>query len=139
MKKVLIKTTLLLMALLSLQSKAEVVIIVNKDNQAILRKKEIKDLYLGRIIFFPNGRAATAYNKPESDDTRIEFQRLYLNKDKNEIKSYWSKLIFTGKGAPPQTLLNDQDVISMVNSNINAIGYIDSKSLDDSVRTIIPR
>jgi len=46
-------------------------------------------------------------------------------------------LIFSGKAIPPKDLANDTEVIAYVNSHNDAIGYINSKSLDKSVKILL--
>jgi len=53
------------------------------------------------------------------------------------MKAYWSKMIFSGKAAPPAVFDNDAAVKSWVASNTDGIGYIDSSQVDVSVKVIL--
>ena len=59
-----------------------------------------------------------------------------LNKSGSQLKSYWSKLVFTGKGTPPKVVANDAEVISLISANPNLIGYIDAAAVTGTVKVI---
>lgn len=52
------------------------------------------------------------------------------------MKAYWSKLVFTGKGTPPQEVPGDAEVKALIGSNPSTIGYIDAGSVDASVKVV---
>jgi ABC-type phosphate transport system substrate-binding protein len=53
------------------------------------------------------------------------------------MNRYWSKRKYTGKGKPPVVALGDDAVKELVANTPGAIGYIDGKSLDKSVKVIL--
>ena len=59
-----------------------------------------------------------------------------IDKTNAQVKSYWAKLIFTGKGTPPKEVANSDEVKKLVSTNPNTIGYIDKSHLDTSVKVI---
>ena len=59
-----------------------------------------------------------------------------LEKSDSQLKAYWSKLIFTGKGTKPDSVKNDVAVIELVSKNPNIIGYIDSASVGPGVKVV---
>lgn len=115
---------------------AEVAIIVNPQNTDTISKDEIQKIYLAKVKTFPGGKIAIPFDQTEGSETRIEFVSKVIEKDEAQLKSYWSRLIFTGKGVPPKILSNDAEVKELVSRNADAIGFIDSASIDDSVRVI---
>ena len=118
------------------QVSAEVAVIVNASNSAELTDKDIARVFLGKEKNFANGQSIkVVYGKPGSA-SRGEFEQKVLHKSSSQIKAYWSKLIFTGKGTPPKALASEQEVVSFVASTPNAIGYVDAASLNDSVRVV---
>ncbi len=74
----------------------------------------------------------------QDDDSaaRGDFYSKIVKKSEAQLKSYWSRLIFTGKGQAPQVVGVDVDVKSMVTTNPNFIGYIDEAAIDGSVKVI---
>ena len=59
-----------------------------------------------------------------------------IQKSEDELKGYWSKLMFSGKGQPPREVGDDAAVKAWVASNPDAIGYIDGKFVDGSVKVL---
>ena len=75
-------------------------------------------------------------DQDDGNGARLDFYNNTVKKTQAQLKSYWSRLIFTGKGQAPQVVGNDGDVKSMVATNPNLIGYIDEASVDASVKVI---
>ena len=75
-------------------------------------------------------------SQEESSSARKEFDSNVLSKSGSQLKAYWSKLIFTGKGSPPKEVSNDADVIDLISKNPSMIGYIDAASLNDTVKSV---
>ncbi len=115
---------------------AEVAVVVHPSNAASLDQAEISRLFTGRGTTFSNGSKATPLNLAESAAARAEFDSKVLGKSSSQMKAYWSKLVFTGKGTPPKELASDADVKAAVAADASAIGYIDAASVDASVKVI---
>ena len=69
-------------------------------------------------------------------NAREEFNKKALGKSSSQLKAYWSKLIFTGKGTPPDAIGNVEDVIAKVASDPSAIAYIDAGSVTGTVKVV---
>jgi hypothetical protein len=67
---------------------------------------------------------------------RDQFYATVAGKTPAQIKAYWSKVIFTGRGQPPRVVQNSGAMRRYVAANMDAIGYIDSMMVDDSVRVL---
>ena len=52
------------------------------------------------------------------------------------MQAYWSKLVFTGKGTPPDELASSADAVAAVAKHENAIAYVDSAAVDGSVKVV---
>ena len=115
---------------------ADVAIIVNASNSTSLSDKDISRLFLGKLKKFSNGEKAVAVNLKFGSDTRNEFEKKVLKKSSSQIKAYWSKLVFSGKGKPPPELVSDKDIIALVSSDSNVIAYIDAANVDDTVKVL---
>ena len=115
---------------------AEVAVIVHPSNSNSLDAAELSRIFLGKVRIFPDGSQAVAITLDETLKTTDEFNEKVLSKSSSQLKSYWSKLVFTGKGSPPKTVSQDVEAISLVASNPNIIGYVDVASVDASVKVI---
>lgn len=123
-------------ALLSLQAVAEVVVVVHPDNQATITKQTVKRLFLGKETAFPNGKAATIVQQPATNQQREEFDSDVLGRSSAQVSAMWAKLVFTGRGIAPQEFDSDAKVIEFIQSDENAIGYIDSASVTGDVSVV---
>jgi ABC-type phosphate transport system substrate-binding protein len=101
-----------------------------------LSKNQITDIFLGKANAFPDGEKAVPIDQSESP-ARDEFYDRIVGKSPAQMKAYWSKLIFTGRGQPPREVANSMEVKKKVIENPNAIGYIDQNLVDDSVRVLL--
>lgn len=115
---------------------AEVAVVVHPSNAATLDQAEISRLFTGRGATFNNGSKATPLNLAEGAPARAEFDSKVLGKSSSQMKAYWSKLVFTGKGTPPKELASDADVKAAVAADASAIGYIDAAAVDASVKVV---
>ena len=68
---------------------------------------------------------------------RIKFYEKIVQQDDTWIKSYWSKMIFTGNAMPPKVIGDDAAVREWVSKNPDAIGYVDGKAVDASVKVLL--
>ncbi len=113
---------------------ADVVVIVNKDNDnTVMRRSELKNIFLAKKKAFKDGRMAVVVYQPGSNASRTEFDSRYLGKTVRQVQSYWRVEMFKGGAMSPRELENDSDVLHFVSSNRNAIGYIDGSALNGSV------
>jgi hypothetical protein len=101
-----------------------------------LNSSQIVDIFLGRTSHFPDGSSALPIDLAEGSPERDEFYLTIAGRSSAQIKAYWSKIIFTGRGQPPRTVASSLELRKAVASNPAAIGYIDSRLLDDSVRAL---
>jgi ABC-type phosphate transport system substrate-binding protein len=116
-------------------AKADVVAVVSaKSPITSLDKSQVADIFLGKTSRFPNGDQAVPIDQAEGLAVRDEFYVKIAGKTAAQIKSYWSKLIFTGRGQSPASVSNSTEMKKRISENVAAIGYIDSSLVDSSVR-----
>jgi len=130
------KFWLVLALFISCRLLADVAVVVHPSNTATMDPAEIAKLYLGRSKSFSDGNGAIPLAQAESSAATAVFNEKILNKTSSQMKAYWSKLVFTGKGTPPKELLTDQEVIDLVSQNPNMIGYIQQKSVTATVKVV---
>ncbi|WP_438865483.1 phosphate ABC transporter substrate-binding protein [Neptunicella sp.] len=135
MKKLLTLATFISTLLFSQLASADVAVIVNPANGATISQDEVTKLFLGKDKSFSNGESAVPIN--QQGDLSEEFNTKVLNKSGSQIKAYWSKLVFTGKGTPPKEVNSDDEVKKLVAANPNIIGYIDAAKVDASVKVVL--
>src|ERR1700689_5481284 len=117
--------------------KADVVAVVSARSPIIaLDKSQVADIFLGKASRFPNGIQAAPIAQAEGSAVRDEFYGKVIGKTAAQIKAYWSKIIFTGRGQPPPSVSNSIEMKKRISDNPAAIGYIDRSLVDDSVRVV---
>jgi len=115
----------------------EVVIIVHPSNAlSEISVDDLKKIYLGKKKFFPDGKKVIPGDQPKGTESRKFFYGGIIGRSEAKLKSYWSRLIFTGKGSPPKVVGFDRIVKEWVANQPQAIGYIMRSTADDTVKIL---
>jgi len=118
-------------------AQAEIAVIVSASNaNGNLDQDTIARVFLGKSKTFPDGSQAVPVDQTAGSDSREAFSSTVLGKSSSQLKAYWSRLIFTGKGTPPKESGDDAAVKNLVANNPNLIGYVDSGVVDGSVKVV---
>lgn len=121
----------------ALPAAAEVVVVVSANSPITkLSNNEIADVFLGKLTRLPGGVSVQPLDQAEGSATRAAFYLKFTGKSPAQVKAFWSKVIFTGRGRPPRALANDAEVLRAVRENPGAIGYIERASVDAGVRVL---
>ncbi|MCG7994590.1 MAG: hypothetical protein JAZ19_04870 [Candidatus Thiodiazotropha taylori] len=116
---------------------SEIVVIVNRANSTdSMTRQQVLDLYMGRKHEYPNGGSALTIDQSPDSEIRASFYRELVNKSIAQVNAYWARLLFTGRASPPRTMADNQSVVKIVRDNRDAIGYVESSSLDDTVKMV---
>lgn len=116
---------------------AEIAVVVNVSvfSEGVT-KDDIANVFLKRIKDLPIGGALTPIDQRDALNVKQEFYLKVTGKNPNQLNAYWSRLMFTGKGVPPQTVRNDDEVLNAVRANPGFVGYIDATKVDDTVKVL---
>jgi len=115
---------------------AGVAIVVGANSPlAAAPEGDVVKIFLGKKKDI-GGSPVVPIDQAEGNNARNDFYTNVVKKSEAQLKSYWSRLIFTGKGQAPQVVGGDTDVKGMVASNPNLIGYIDAGAVDGTVKVI---
>ena len=102
----------------------EVKLIANEQlGTSSISAQEAADVFLGKTSNI-SGTKVTPIDQSAGEAPRDEFYQKVANKNAAQLKSYWSGLIFTGKGVPPKSVLDDEEMVEYVSENPDAIGYV---------------
>jgi hypothetical protein len=130
----------LLTALAASTAAADVVAVVSvKSAVSAASPQQIADIYLGRTSRFPDGTLAVPCDLAEGSPTREEFYTKVVGKSSAQMKAHWSKIIFTGRGQPPREVANSDEAKKLVQSNPQAVCYIDKSAVDRTVNVLFTR
>jgi hypothetical protein len=118
-------------------AQADVVVIASsKSSIPSMDKDQVSDIYLGKSTTYPDGSTALPIAQVEAESAHQEFSNAVIDKSESQLKSYWSKMVFSGKGTPPKELPNSGEVLKLISSNPSLIGYVDKTAADGSVKVI---
>ena len=128
-------TTLALTAGISMAHAGAVVVAGASSPLAATSSGDVVKVFLGKKKAL-GGVSVVPVDQSEGTGARTDFYSNVVKKSEAQLKSYWSRLIFTGKGQAPQVVGGDADVKGMVASNPNLLGYIDEGAVDGTVKVI---
>ncbi|MGI4982266.1 MAG: phosphate ABC transporter substrate-binding protein [Janthinobacterium lividum] len=118
-------------------ARTEILVVVSEKNPlATLTENQVADIFLGRTGYFPGGGPAVPIDQPEDARSRAEFYGTVTGKSPAQLKAYWSKLIFTGRGQPPREVSDAAAVKKLLIARPDMIGYIDSSDQDPRLKVI---
>lgn len=115
---------------------AEIAVVAGKDSAiASLDERQVADLFLAKTKHLSDGSRVRVFEL--SDNTyRASFYNEVAGKTLPQINSYWTTLIFTGKGKPPKTIDEAKALIELLNKDPNAISYLPLSQTDESLKIL---
>ena len=135
----IIKFFILSLLTLPCFSHADIAVIVSqKASVATLSIGEVKRIYLSKLKELPNGEEVVPIDQNSESAIYAEFYENAVKKSLKQLRSYWTRMVFTGGGSPPkQSTDGSSAIIALVANNPNMIGYINMEDVDDSVKVIL--
>jgi hypothetical protein len=116
---------------------ADVVAVVSaKSSVTELTKDQVSDIFLGKTSTFPKGGQAVPIDQAGDAPIRDEFYTKMTGRTAAQLKSYWAKQTFSGKGTPPKVVSGDAEIKKLIAENPNIIGYMDKSKIDATIRAV---
>jgi len=127
----------LALAFVSQTAIADVVAVVSaKSPITTLSNAQLAEIFLGKVGRAPNGMRIVPIDQAEDSTDREKFYAKVAGRSPAQMKSYWAKIIFTGRGQPPQELSSVTDLTKRIAADPNTIGYIEEGQVNDSIRVV---
>lgn len=135
----MMKSLLLIVALIfSDLAQADILVIVNAQNSVTtLERKQIVDLFMGRVSAFPNQQPAQTLDLKTGTPLRAAFYKTLTGKNEAQVDAYWATLIFAGRMSPPKQMAKEKNLIEEVASNTHAIAYVTRQPLPQNVKIVM--
>ncbi|MFZ8200379.1 phosphate ABC transporter substrate-binding protein [Alteromonas portus] len=111
-------------------------VIVNASNNSGIDLDTVKKIYLGKVKAFPDGSRAIPLTFEQGNAARDAFNNSVLGKSESQYSAFWSKLVFTGRGTPPEMIESEDEMLKLVATNPNTIGFIDESKVDGQVKVV---
>jgi len=119
------------LASVSLGSLAADLVVVANPAAAPIAKDQVSDLFLGK------SQALTPIDQTEGSPAYTDFYKKATGRDPAQVKSTWSRVVFSGKGQAPKQLPDAAAVKKAIAADPKAVGYIDKAAVDASVKVVL--
>lgn len=126
----------LVLLLLPIISRADLVVVVSRDNSQQLTLADIRKIYLGQRSAFSDGTKVLPVMYAEGSAERAAFVKHVLKVSESQFIGIWAKLWFTGNGNPPVELQDSAGIGSYILKHRQAIGYLPREFVDQRFRII---
>ena len=115
---------------LAAMAQAEVAVIVNPAAAKAPSQSDVANIFLGK------DKSMKGIDQAGWTPAKEAFYAGVTSKNESQLKSYWSGLIFTGKGQPLPSVPDDAAVVAKVAAEADAIGYVDASAVNGSVKVL---
>ena len=132
MKKIMFS----LLLMLSTAAQAEPVVVVSASSSlGALTQDEVRQIFNGQTRRV-SGISVKPLDLPSRGGARNDFYQQVLGKSAEQMKSYWARMIFTGRGMPPREVSSEQEMVMLVGSNRNFVGYLDAALVTPDLKVV---
>lgn len=109
---------------------ADIVVIANPA-VGPLTKDQVADLFLGK------SQAFTPLDQADASPVYADFYKRATGRDVAQVKSTWSRVVFSGKGQAPKQLPDSAAMKKAVAADPKAVGYIEKSAVDGTVKVVL--
>lgn len=85
---------------------------------------QLRQLYMSQQNLELDGRILRPIDAPDKSAARRMFTEMVLQQSMIRLKSYWAKVIFTGREGPPRVASSESEIEKIVNDDPAVIGYL---------------
>lgn len=117
---------------------AQVAVVTSaKSGIPALTQDQVAGLFTGRNDKLPDGANVVLIDQDDAAPVREQFYAKATGKSLAQVKSAWSRLVFSGKAMPPKVVKGNDEVKKQLAAQPQAIGYIDKSAVDGSVKVLL--
>lgn len=114
------------------------VIVNGKNGTRAIDKKTLADVFLKKRTQWADETTILPIDQGRGAAVRKQFSEQVIGRSVSAVRTYWSRLVFSGRAVPPPEAASDDDVVRFVGKHAGAIGYVSaSTNLKDSGVKII--
>lgn len=132
--------TLSLLLLLAAQTVAaestRVAVIGHPSRTDAISVQDLRRIYLRQRKFWDDREPILPVNREYRSPLRRVFDEIVFGAMRESLGRYWNEQYFQGI-LPPATLESDSAVLKYVAARKNAVGYVNAKQVDSSVRVLL--
>jgi hypothetical protein len=82
----------------------------------------LSDIFLGRGGQYPGGTRVVHIDQEEDAPARAAFYLKLADRSAPQMKAYWSRIIFAGRGQPPEEVHNSTDMKKRIAADAWIVG-----------------
>lgn len=130
---------LLASVFISVAVQADIVVIAHASSPLkSLTREEIGRIYMKRMKHLPRAKQLELFPVSQSSVAGMQdaFYLHVTDKDQNQLRAYWARLLFTGKDKPPKDGKDDEGVKRLVAESPGTIGFIQSSALSQEFKVL---
>lgn len=128
--------TSLLLAQTQARAEDSIVVVVSASSPVQqLSRANINALYLGTLA---SNEVAHQLRPLDLEDgsARDSFYSYLANRSRNQLRAYWSRMVFTGRGKPPRAYTLEA-VRQALQTDPSVIAYLPRSELNDDMRALL--
>ncbi|MEM1177698.1 MAG: substrate-binding domain-containing protein [Acidobacteriota bacterium] len=128
----------LLLTLPSAGQEATFKVIVNTSvAEDSLPAKQLSKIFLKKIKRWEDDSSITVFDLEAESEVRDAFSRTVHRKSISAIKSYWQRMIFSGRDVAPMEVKSEAKMLEQVAKTTGGVGYVSaSATLPDGVKVL---
>lgn len=116
---------------LQAQEKSNYYVICNKQNNATLNEKMLKEILYGEVAYWPSGEIINLVLYKSTSPESKKFAESFFGGSVINVQKHWLSLVFQGRAAqPPLFFETTSEIINYVETSQNAIAVIFSGPWD---------
>lgn len=111
-------------------------VVVSKQSPlAQLDKRDVANIFLAKTHQAGMAKRIVPLELIDQEYQRTFYQEI-AGKSLAQINSYWTTLIFTGKGRPPRQVSDETQLIDALMRNPNAITYLPLERITEQMKVV---
>lgn len=120
------------------QEEKTFVVVIHAENSTLsIDRGLLSKIFIKKVKRWENDISVVPVDQGEQSPIREAFTRAVHKKSVSAIKSFWQRMIFSGRDVPPTELESDGEVLEFVAGERGAVGYVSaSAKLIDGVKEL---
>ncbi len=136
-KRFLSRLAVLSFVLSTSYASGETAIVVSSQSEIkSYDEQALSNLYLAKAKTMPNAGRTIPLDLNDTNPAKQAFHEAVTKKSLGQLRSYWSRMVFTGEASPPDIMASDQEMAEFVSRNPDTVGYVDISVVNEKLRVL---
>lgn len=119
----------------SVSAQAQISIVVAKSSHQTAGAADLRQMFSGAKLTWSGGERVAIADQPEAAIGKAFYDK-FIGKSLSQVRTEWMKLVLSGQSAAPKKCSDDDAVKAFVRGNPNAVGFIATSAVDESVKEL---